>query len=314
MNNDLCRMVGCDFPLFAFSHCRDVVVAVSKAGGFGERRSTAKVYDREGRVAERTLQDQSRVKWGFAPHTDGEAIAKLSLCAGTQEWLLLEQTFDGLDRALTRRSADQQEVLTYQPGQLPPQALTRSNGMLTHYHYEPDLNYLLTRIERPNEGEASTFSFAAPHGRLTAASGGLGGTHGQALGQGGGRQAQQRGGGGQARHLGQRPQRRVKTFAVHRRRVARQHGARRGRHGQVQVFGAAQARGIARGQHLRLQRRQRQTRRKQHIGVVIDPDDDRSGCGGLSFHGVHYRTLDRPPLAGSGQQELRHSKQTPLTI
>lgn len=34
MNNDLCRMVGCDFPLFAFSHCRDVVVAVSKAGGF----------------------------------------------------------------------------------------------------------------------------------------------------------------------------------------------------------------------------------------------------------------------------------------
>ncbi|MFC4293691.1 NAD(P)H-dependent flavin oxidoreductase [Novosphingobium tardum] len=35
MNNALCRMTGCDFPLFAFSHCRDVVVAVSKAGGFG---------------------------------------------------------------------------------------------------------------------------------------------------------------------------------------------------------------------------------------------------------------------------------------
>ena len=32
MNNDLCRMVGCDFPLFAFSHCRDVVVAVSRFG------------------------------------------------------------------------------------------------------------------------------------------------------------------------------------------------------------------------------------------------------------------------------------------
>jgi len=28
-------MVGVDFPLVAFSHCRDVVVAVSKAGGFG---------------------------------------------------------------------------------------------------------------------------------------------------------------------------------------------------------------------------------------------------------------------------------------
>lgn len=35
MDNALCRMTGCDFPLFAFSHCRDVVVAVSKAGGFG---------------------------------------------------------------------------------------------------------------------------------------------------------------------------------------------------------------------------------------------------------------------------------------
>jgi len=28
-------LVGCEFPLFAFSHCRDVVVAVSRAGGFG---------------------------------------------------------------------------------------------------------------------------------------------------------------------------------------------------------------------------------------------------------------------------------------
>ena len=35
MNNALCRLTACDFPLFAFSHCRDVVVAVSKAGGFG---------------------------------------------------------------------------------------------------------------------------------------------------------------------------------------------------------------------------------------------------------------------------------------
>ncbi|MGE0386826.1 MAG: nitronate monooxygenase [Gammaproteobacteria bacterium] len=35
MNNTLCRMVGCEFPLFAFSHCRDVVAAVSRAGGFG---------------------------------------------------------------------------------------------------------------------------------------------------------------------------------------------------------------------------------------------------------------------------------------
>ena len=31
----LCRKLGIEFPLFAFSHCRDVVAAVSNAGGFG---------------------------------------------------------------------------------------------------------------------------------------------------------------------------------------------------------------------------------------------------------------------------------------
>jgi NAD(P)H-dependent flavin oxidoreductase YrpB (nitropropane dioxygenase family) len=35
MENKVCRLTACEFPLFAFSHCRDVVVAVSKAGGFG---------------------------------------------------------------------------------------------------------------------------------------------------------------------------------------------------------------------------------------------------------------------------------------
>jgi NAD(P)H-dependent flavin oxidoreductase YrpB (nitropropane dioxygenase family) len=33
--NALCEMFGIDLPIFAFSHCRDVVVEVSKAGGFG---------------------------------------------------------------------------------------------------------------------------------------------------------------------------------------------------------------------------------------------------------------------------------------
>mgnify|MGYP000064774281 CR=1 FL=1 len=33
--NRVCETTGAEFPLFAFSHCRDVVAAVSKAGGFG---------------------------------------------------------------------------------------------------------------------------------------------------------------------------------------------------------------------------------------------------------------------------------------
>ena len=35
MNSKLCKELGIEFPLFAFSHCRDVVAAVTKAGGFG---------------------------------------------------------------------------------------------------------------------------------------------------------------------------------------------------------------------------------------------------------------------------------------
>lgn len=35
MNTPICRRLGIEFPLFAFSHCRDVVAAVSKAGGMG---------------------------------------------------------------------------------------------------------------------------------------------------------------------------------------------------------------------------------------------------------------------------------------
>lgn len=41
MPNPLCEMLGVEFPVMAFSHCRDVVVAVSKAGGFGVLGATA---------------------------------------------------------------------------------------------------------------------------------------------------------------------------------------------------------------------------------------------------------------------------------
>ena len=35
MRTRICETLGCDVPIFAFSHCRDVVVEVTKAGGFG---------------------------------------------------------------------------------------------------------------------------------------------------------------------------------------------------------------------------------------------------------------------------------------
>ncbi len=35
MKSRICERLGIEFPLFAFSHCRDVVAEVSRAGGFG---------------------------------------------------------------------------------------------------------------------------------------------------------------------------------------------------------------------------------------------------------------------------------------
>lgn len=35
MQTPICERLGIEFPIFAFSHCRDVVAAVSRAGGYG---------------------------------------------------------------------------------------------------------------------------------------------------------------------------------------------------------------------------------------------------------------------------------------
>ncbi|MCZ6643232.1 MAG: nitronate monooxygenase, partial [Gammaproteobacteria bacterium] len=35
MKSPICDLLGIDFPLVAFTHCRDVVVEVSKSGGMG---------------------------------------------------------------------------------------------------------------------------------------------------------------------------------------------------------------------------------------------------------------------------------------
>ncbi|NRA08847.1 MAG: nitronate monooxygenase, partial [Myxococcales bacterium] len=35
MRTEICDRLGIEFPIFAFTHCRDVVVAVSEAGGLG---------------------------------------------------------------------------------------------------------------------------------------------------------------------------------------------------------------------------------------------------------------------------------------
>src|SRR5947199_8645816 len=54
-------MLGIEFPLLAFSHCRDVVAAVSRAGGFGVLGATAHTPETVGQ----------ELKW-IDDHVDGK--------------------------------------------------------------------------------------------------------------------------------------------------------------------------------------------------------------------------------------------------
>jgi NAD(P)H-dependent flavin oxidoreductase YrpB (nitropropane dioxygenase family) len=61
MKSPICDMLGIEFPLLAFSHCRDVVAAVSRAGGFGVLGATVHTPD--------TLERE--LKW-IDDHVDGK--------------------------------------------------------------------------------------------------------------------------------------------------------------------------------------------------------------------------------------------------
>lgn len=61
MKTDICQKLGIEFPIFAFSHCRDVVAAVSRAGGLGVL----------GAVAYSPEQLELELKW-IDQHVDGK--------------------------------------------------------------------------------------------------------------------------------------------------------------------------------------------------------------------------------------------------
>ncbi len=99
MKSPICDMLGIEFPLLAFSHCRDVVAAVSRAGGFGVLGATTHSPD----SIEREL------KW-IDDHVDGKPygldvlIPENISTAGEKDvtWNSLEARVTPEHRAFTR--------------------------------------------------------------------------------------------------------------------------------------------------------------------------------------------------------------------
>ncbi|CUU20459.1 NAD(P)H-dependent flavin oxidoreductase YrpB (nitropropane dioxygenase family) [Bradyrhizobium sp. JR7.2] len=99
MKSPICDMLGIEFPLLAFSHCRDVVAAVSRAGGFGVLGATVHTPD--------TLERE--LKW-IDEHVDGKPygidvlIPENISTAGEKDvtWKSLEARVPQEHRAYTR--------------------------------------------------------------------------------------------------------------------------------------------------------------------------------------------------------------------
>src|SRR5258708_15521195 len=99
MKSPICDMLGIEFPLLAFSHCRDVVAAVSRAGGFGVLGATAHSAE--------TLERE--LKW-IDDHADGKpygidvVIPENISTAGEKDvtWKSLERRISPAHRDFTR--------------------------------------------------------------------------------------------------------------------------------------------------------------------------------------------------------------------
>ena len=99
MKSPICDMLGIEFPLLAFSHCRDVVAAVSRAGGFGVLGATSHTPE----------SIQQELKW-IDDHVDGKPygldvlIPENISTAGEKDvtWKSLEQRISNEHRAFTR--------------------------------------------------------------------------------------------------------------------------------------------------------------------------------------------------------------------
>ncbi|MCC6999847.1 MAG: nitronate monooxygenase [Deltaproteobacteria bacterium] len=125
MKTRLCETLGIDVPIFAFSHCRDVVAAVSRAGGMGVL----------GALAFTPEELELELKWIDA-HVDGKPYGVDTVMPvkyeGVEQGGMTEATLEAMIPAATKQWVE--EVLTrYEVPRL-PDGVESFHGLLGWSH------------------------------------------------------------------------------------------------------------------------------------------------------------------------------------
>ena len=82
MHTDLCDQFGIDVPIFAFSHCRDVVAAVTKAAGSnGRSEAVGDLLRGHAREVERFMDIIEELKGEEAPSLAAVSVTTRELAA-----------------------------------------------------------------------------------------------------------------------------------------------------------------------------------------------------------------------------------------
>ena len=123
MKSPICEMLGIDFPLVAFSHCRDVIAAVSRAGCFGVLGATAFTPD----------QLELELKW-IDEHIDGKPYGVDVLIP---ENLAIKNEKDATRRSLASRVPHKHKEFV--------------RDLLTKYEVEPIRPLEGERVRDPDE-------------------------------------------------------------------------------------------------------------------------------------------------------------------
>jgi NAD(P)H-dependent flavin oxidoreductase YrpB (nitropropane dioxygenase family) len=107
MQTPICKRLGCELPIFAFSHCRDVVVEVTKAGGFGVLG--AATFSPE--------QLEAELRW-IDQHVDGKPYG-VDVIIPTKYDKEAEKTLEDLEKLIPQAHRDFMEKILAEAG-IPP--------------------------------------------------------------------------------------------------------------------------------------------------------------------------------------------------